>query len=297
MASEADTHTLRIGPAGWSYRDWIGPVYPKGKRTDQLRTIARHFNCIELNSSFYRIPSDRLVESWRQRLAAFSDFTFSVKVWQKFTHERSVDESAAAYFLHTFDPLIENGLVGAFLLQFPWSFRNQPENRRYISRLGRWFRDVPAAVELRHGSWNGPDTLKLLQDCHLAFCNIDQPVIGNSIPPTEYVTDKELAYIRLHGRNRKNWFNEKAGRDERYDYLYSERELEQWHRRAQRILGSVRNLFIITNNHFKGQALVNAFQLKSMLERRRIAIMPELVLAYPALEGISNPSSGQGTLL
>ena len=250
-----------------------------------------------MNSSFYRIPALRLVEGWKRRLAAFSDFTFSVKVWRKFTHERSVDETAAAYFLHTFDPLIENGLVGAFLLQFPWSFKDQPENRRYLSRLGRWFRDVPAAVELRHGSWNGPDTLKLLEDCRLAFCNIDQPVIGNSIPPTEYVTDTELAYIRMHGRNRKNWFNEKAGRDERYDYLYSEHELEQWRRRAQRILGSVRNLFIITNNHFKGQALVNAFQLKSMLAGRRVAIMPELISAYPALESISNPVSGQGKLL
>ncbi|HUV36335.1 MAG TPA: DUF72 domain-containing protein [Patescibacteria group bacterium] len=297
MATGADTHTLRIGPAGWSYRDWIGPVYPRGTGIDQLRTIAGHFNCIELNSSFYRIPPDRLIESWKRRLATIADFTFSVKVWQKITHERNVDEAAVAHFIHTFDPLIETGLVGAFLLQFPWSFRDVPENRRYLSRLGTWFRDIPAAVELRHGSWNNPDTLKLLGDRHLAFCNIDQPLIGNSLPPTGYVTDGELAYIRLHGRNRNNWFNEKAGRDERYDYLYSERELDEWHRRALQILGSVRNLFIITNNHFQGQALVNAFQLKSKLERRTVAIMPELVASYPVLENIAAPGPGQGRLL
>lgn len=297
MTSKACTHTLRIGPAGWSYRDWIGPVYPTGKRIDQLCWIAHHFNCIELNSSFYRTPTGQLVESWKRRLAAFSDFTFSVKVSQKITHDRNADEATAAQFIHTFDPLIENGLVGAFLLQFPWSFKDQAENRRYLLQLGQWFRNVPTAVELRHGSWNNPDTLKLLEDCHLAFCNIDQPVIGNSIPPTEYTTHSELAYIRLHGRNRKNWFNDNAGRDERYDYLYSEHELEEWSGRAGRILGSVENLFIITNNHFKGQALVNAFQLKSTLERSRIAIMPELVSAYPALDSISGPPSGQGTLL
>lgn len=297
MALHADTHTLLIGPAGWSYRDWIGPVYPTGTRTDQLRTIARRFNCVELNSSFYHVPAGRLVESWKRRLADIPDFAFSVKVWRKITHERDADDSSVSYFLRTFDPLIEEGLVGAFLLQFPWSFRNRPENRRYLSRLGRLFGAVPAAVELRHGSWNNPDALELLADCRFAFCNIDQPVIGDSIPPTEHVTTPALGYIRLHGRNRKNWFNERAGRDERYDYLYGEDELDQWRGRAERILGSVEKLFIITNNHFKGQALVNAFQLASMLTRRTVDVMPELLSAYPALRGISKGERGQGRLL
>lgn len=297
MASGAGTHTVWIGPAGWSYRDWIGPVYPPGKTVDQLLTIASHFSCIELNSSFYRIPGGRLIESWRRRLTGIKNFTFTVKAWQKITHERNVDETTVALFIHTFDPLIENGLVGAFLLQFPWSFKDQPENRNYLKRLGTWFREVPTAVELRHGSWNTPDVLKLLTDSNLAFCNIDQPVIGNSLPPTDYVTDANLAYIRLHGRNRKNWFNEKAGRDDRYDYLYTEDELKGWHERALRILGRVRNLFIVTNNHFQGQALVNAFQLRSMLERRSVMIMPELVSAFPELEEIAAHKPGQGRLI
>ena len=220
-----------------------------------------------------------------------------MKVWQKITHDRDVDEGTASRFIHTFDPLIDAGRVGAFLLQFPWSFRDNADNRRYLTNLGSWFRDVPTAVELRHGTWNNPDALKLLRDDGLAFCNIDQPVIGDSIPPTAHITDPDLAYIRLHGRNRKNWFNEKSGRDERYDYLYSEKELDEWLTRARHLLHSARNLFIITNNHFQGQALVNAFQLKSMLERRRVKIMPELIAAYPALENISKSEPGQRRLL
>jgi uncharacterized protein YecE (DUF72 family) len=297
MPVTENTHALHIGPAGWSYRDWIGPVYPRGRKTDQLLSIARRFNCIELNSSFYRTPGRRLVESWRDRLAPIEDFIFTVKVWQRFTHERLADERSVSDFIHAFDPLIDRRRVGAFLLQFPWSFKNTAENRGYLSDLGRWFREVPTAVELRNGSWNEPDTLKLLADNSLAFCNIDQPVIGHSIPPTEYVTTPRLAYVRLHGRNRKNWFNETAGRDDRYDYLYDDRELEEWSERARRILGSAQNLFIITNNHFRGQALVNAFQLRSALEGGRLDIMPELRAAYPVLERIAYDEPDQGRLL
>lgn len=288
---------LAIGPAGWSYKDWVGPVYPAGKRIDQLLTIARYFNCIELNSSFYRVPGRRLVESWARRLSTKPDFNLTVKVWRQITHERKCDSGTVKYFVHAFDDLLVAGQIGAFLLQFPWSFRNRPESRKYLERLGNWFGEHPTAVELRHGSWNSPDTIELLSQSGLAFCNIDQPVIGDSLPPTDFVADNRIGYIRLHGRNRKNWFNEKVGRDERYDYLYDDRELDGWKDRAKKILGRVSKLFIITNNHFRGQALVNAFQLKSILEKRNPDIPSELMAAYPALRSIAANESPQGDLL
>lgn len=293
----ADTSKLFIGPAGWSYRDWVGPVYPPSGRIDRLPFVSRFFNCIELNSSFYRVPSGALVSSWRDRLSASHGFRFTVKVWRRFTHDMAGSRDEARAFIDVFEPLITGDRIGVFLLQFPWSFRNTDNNRKYLERLGRWFAPAPTAVELRHGSWNVPATWELLGGLGLAFCNIDQPLIGDSMPPTEQVTNDRIGYIRLHGRNRRNWFRKDAGRDDRYDYYYREEELEEWKDRSMRLLGRVGRLFIITNNHFMGQAVANALQLRHLLERKRLQ-MPETVRrAYPALDAIALPAMEQGELL
>ena len=292
----ASTAAIHVGPAGWSYRDWVGPVYPAGRRVDELLTIARWFDCVELNSSFYRVPSERNVRSWAERVAERPGFTFTVKVLQRFTHERAGDAAEAASFVRVFDPLLSRGALGAFLLQFPWSFRENPENRRFLARAGKWFAGVPAAVELRHASWNAPDVPAFLAESGLAFCNIDQPVIGESMPPTAVATDRRLGYIRLHGRNYRDWFRADAGRDARYDYLYRDDELEQWRDRAVRMAREVKALYIITNNHFRGQALVNAFQMKSLLGQTIGEIPGSLVETYPSLRRIA-PAPPQGNLL
>ncbi|MBN1165258.1 MAG: DUF72 domain-containing protein [Candidatus Krumholzibacteriota bacterium] len=278
---------LYVGPAGWSYPDWIGPVYPRTGMIDRLLYIARFFNCVELNSSFYRTPSEKLTASWARRLASRTGFKLTVKVLQRFTHQRICPEAEVKRFIHSFDPLWEKDLVGAFLLQFPWSFRNQPENRELIRNLGAFFQDFPTAVELRHGSWEEDATLCLLGDCGLSLCNIDQPRIGDSVGPSQHLTNREMGYIRLHGRNKKNWFNQDAGRDARYDYLYNRDEITEWEQRARMLLSSAKNLFIITNNHFRGQALVNALQLKARLLNRPQEIPPQLLQAYPVLKEIT----------
>jgi uncharacterized protein YecE (DUF72 family) len=286
---------IHVGPAGWSYADWVGPVYPPGKKIDGLLTIARYFDCIELNSSFYRTPSQRLVRSWAERIADASGFTFTVKVLQRFTHERTGTADEARRFIRSFDALLARNAIGGFLLQFPWSFRDSPENRSLLADLGRWFKDHPTAVELRHGSWNAPSTGALLSECGLAFCNIDQPAVGASMPPTELVTDRRFAYIRLHGRNRADWARRGAGRDERYNYLYREEEIEEWRQRAQRIAAKSDALYIITNNHFRAQALVNAFQMKHLLFREKQRMPDSLVNAYPSLRSIAIEPPEQGT--
>jgi uncharacterized protein YecE (DUF72 family) len=297
ILSAAIKDRIRVGPAGWSYRDWVGPVYPPGRTVDGLRTIARRFDAIELNSSFYRVPCERLVESWAKRIEELPRFLFTVKVLQRFTHALEGTRDEARDFIRAFRPLEEAGRLGAFLIQFPWSFADTPENRRHIERLGLWFEDVPAAVEVRHGSWNERSAIEAIAAAGLAFCNIDQPAIGVSIPPTEHATTPALGYIRLHGRNRANWFRRDAGRDERYDYLYTGAELAEWRDRAARLAEKVDRLFIITNNHFRGQALVNALQLRSLLEGRKVEVPRELAAAYPVLREIDAGDGMQGRLL
>jgi uncharacterized protein YecE (DUF72 family) len=290
------TPAIHIGPAGWSYADWIGPVYPPGRKTDGLLTIARYFDCIELNSSFYRTPSPHLVHSWAERIADTRGFRFTVKVLQRFTHERAGTADEAKRFVHSFDPLIARNAIAGFLLQFPWSFRDSPENRSLLVDLGRWFTDLPTAVEVRHGSWDAPSTETFISGCGLAFCNIDQPAVGASMPPTEIVTDRRFAYIRLHGRNRADWARSGAGRDERYNYLYREDEMEEWKRRAERIAAKSDALYIITNNHFRAQALVNAFQLKHLLSGERQRMPAALVRTYPSLQSFAIGEHEQGAL-
>ncbi len=286
-AGETNHGNIYIGPAGWSYKDWIGPVYPAGKRIDQLLFIASYFNCIELNSSFYRSPSPDLTAGWARRLSSRPGFKLNVKALQLFTHERKLDRSDMLDFLDRFSPLLSKELIGAFLFQFPWSFKKNPQNMAYLERLGRLIAGHPAAVELRHSSWDSEETWRLLSDGGLSFCNIDQPLIGESMRPSDRVTAPETGYIRLHGRNVKNWFRKDAGRDARYDYLYGVDEMKEWRDRALSMIGKVKNLFIITNNHYQGQALVNAFQIRSMLENRRQEVPVSLAARYPIIGDIS----------
>ena len=260
---------IYIGPAGWSYADWEGVVYPSGTGYDRLLYIARYFKVIELNSSFYRIPPVRMVSSWRDRLSTVPDFRLTIKVNGKFTHERKYSPAELKEFVDRFSPLQEAGISGPFLLQFPWSFRNTPESREYIEGLSPFFSGRPAAVELRHGSWNVPGTFELLSRCGFAFCNIDQPVIGDSLPPSSHLTDPDTGYIRLHGRNEKNWFRKGAGRDARYDYLYTQEELEEWVKRAGEMMGRVGSLFIITNNHYQGHENRQARDSENRQNRQR----------------------------
>lgn len=293
---EEEKTKIYIGPAGWSYADWEGPFYPPGSGYDRLLQVARYFKVIELNSSFYRIPTAKLVSSWLNRLSALPDFRLNIKVNGQFTHEREFSADELNEFIERFTPLHEAGISGPFLLQFPWSFRDTPENREYIERLAPFFAGRPAAVELRHGSWAGQETGELLSKCGFAICNIDQPVIGDSLPPSSQVTDPETGYIRLHGRNMKNWFRKGAGRDARYDYLYSPAELEEWSRRAGEMMGRVGSLFIITNNHFGGQAIANGLQLRSRIEGGVIEAPASLIRAFSMLKDIASPPRGEEEL-
>ncbi|HSG28539.1 MAG TPA: DUF72 domain-containing protein [Candidatus Krumholzibacterium sp.] len=297
MALESDKRgRLYIGPAGWSYADWDGIVYPPSTRLDRLLFISRYFNCIELNSSFYRMPSSTLVDGWTRRLSDVEDFLLNVKVLGRYTHQRAFDETAIMQFIERFDPLLAAERLGAFLLQFPWSFRFTGGNADYLEKIAACFRDRPAAIEVRHGSWDAPEARDIISGNGLIYCNIDQPVIGRSLPPGDLVTVPGSGYIRLHGRNYDDWFREGAGRDARYDYLYSEEEMTEWRERASGMLSRVNRLFVITNNHFRGQALVNAFQLKSMLTGEKVEVPSRLRRAYPVLERYSGESSDEGSL-
>jgi len=276
---------IRIGPAGWSYKDWEGIVYPKkpGAKFDPLEYLARFFNTIEINSSFYRPFTASTANSWAGRVAGAADFMFTAKLHRVFTHERGKATAEDEKIVREgMDALRNQGKLGAVLLQFPWSFKNNDDDRLYLAKLLDRFNDYPLVLEIRHSSWNNSQIYEWLEEVGVGICNVDQPLFARSIKPAA-VTTAQVGYVRLHGRNYQDWFREKAPRDDRYNYLYSLDELEPWIARIKEIAAKTKESYVITNNHFRGQAVVNALEIKSTLAEQRVVAPAPLFQKYPAL--------------
>jgi uncharacterized protein YecE (DUF72 family) len=279
--------SLRVGPAGWNYKDWEGIVYPAGasKSFDALAFLADYFDTIEINSSFYAPPRPRDAAAWARRVSNNPRFRFTAKAWQRLSHERT-DSSGAALAAdcdlvrQSMAPLAEAGVLGALLLQFPWSFRYTEENLNHVDNLFQRLREFPLALEVRHGSWDREDFYGGLRTQGVAFCNVDQPVIGDSMAPSARVTAR-IGYLRMHGRNYGTWFQKDAGRDARYDYLYTKAEIKEVSERLRAMKQAAEETYAITNNHFRGQALVNAIEILEELDPGPLAIPPLLAEAYP----------------
>jgi uncharacterized protein YecE (DUF72 family) len=291
MSSSPSRPVIRIGPAGWSYPDWRGIVYParKPKTFHELEYLAQFFDTVEINTSFYNPPRPNVVTEWVHQAEHNKDFQFTAKLWQRFTHERNAGPDDERVFKEAMTPLVEAGHLGALLIQFPWSFKNDPGNRQYLAELCNQFRQYPLVVEVRHSSWNQPEILEMFCELAVGFCNIDQPVIGRSIKPSQHVT-APIGYVRLHGRNYQEWFSAKDDAGERYNYLYGLEELEPWVKRIEHVAGDSRATFVITNNHARGKAVANALQLIALVSGRTVQAPASLLQEYPELMEVAAPS-------
>ena len=295
-APAASTHALRVGPAGWSYPDWAGYVYPsrKPKGFHEAAYLSEFFDAIEINTSFYQPLKPENAKQWVDLVSGNPRFLFTAKLWQRFTHDiASATSGASADDERTvragFDVLRAAGKLGAVLLQFPFSFHRTKETMAYLSAVLLRFRDYPLAVEVRHSTWNSPETLALLHEHGAGICNIDQPIIGRSLGPSAQVTSP-VGYVRLHGRRYDTWFtdDETVPSHERYNYLYSAEELEPWVARIKRVSQHTGATFVITNNHFQGKAVVNALQIMSILKNKKVKVPEPLRIHYPELEQIAD---------
>ena len=276
---------IRIGPAGWSYKDWEGVVYPAkpNAKFDPLAYLAEFFDTIEINSTFYGPPAASTTKAWLKRVGHNPGFVFTAKLYQAFTHQRGkasvADEKA---FREGIEPLAERNKLGALLLQFPWSFKNTDEERAYFYKLLEKFKDYPLVVEVRHVSWNDPRVLESLEERGVGVCNIDQPLFSKSVRPAA-ISTSPVGYVRLHGRNYQDWFRASAPRDDRYNYLYSVEELDPWIDRIKEIASHTRETYVITNNHFRGKAVVNAIEIKAAVEEHRVPAPAPLFSEYKRL--------------
>lgn len=309
---------IRIGTAGWSYKDWDGILYPPEvtrKKLHPVEFLARFFDVIEINTSFYGHIRPELGRLWSRKAAAVNpNFLFTAKLHRSFTHSPlAVMEPTSAASIRPnaederlahegLDSLAAEGKPGALLIQFPVSFKNTSLNREYLEQLLRQFIEYPRVVEVRHESWNQPDTLAEFMRHGVGFCNIDQPLLGRSLGPTEHVTSG-IGYVRLHGRNYENWFESgfdsgfdsgNRNRDDRYNYLYKPAELQKWKEKIEIIAHRAESTYVIANNHFQAKAAVNALELRHLLDGKKVRAPETLVKHYPELRDMAEIEDARG---
>jgi uncharacterized protein YecE (DUF72 family) len=300
--------SIRIGIAGWSYKDWDGILYPPEvtrKKIHPVEYLARFFDVIEINTSFYGHIRPEWGRLWCRRAASVNpDFRFTAKLHRSFTHSPlAVMEPTSAASIRPNDDderlareglesLATENMLGALLIQFPVSFKNTSLNREYLEQLLRQFIEYPRVVEVRHESWNQPDTIAEFMRHNVGFCNIDQPQLGRSLEPTEHVTSA-VGYVRLHGRNYEQWFDSDS-RDDRYNYLYKPAELAKWKERIETIAQKAPTTYVIANNHYSAKAPVNALELRHLLTGKKVRAPETLVKHYPELREISETEDASG---
>jgi len=253
---------IYFGTSGFSYKDWVGPYYPEGlPRSDWLPFYARDFNVTELNFSYYRVPT----RSTLQRLVEKTPdgFLFTLKAHQDMTHQREDNEGVFSEFVDSLSPLLETERLGAVLAQFPWSFRPGQDSLEYLRLLRQQLDGLPLVVEFRNRGWITDATFDFLRENDLGFCCVDQPRLRGLVPPVAEATNS-IGYVRFHGRNAKKWWQHEEAW-ERYDYTYTDEELEEWVPKIRKLDEATERSFVFANNHWQGQAVQTARQLRMLL--------------------------------
>lgn len=291
---------IRVGPAGWSYADWEGRVYPRKKPAGfhPLAFLARFVDCIEINSTFYGPARVDNAERWCELVRERPDFRFTAKLEQVFTHAPMLGPAELAeharVYLAGLEPLAAAGRLSALLVQFPHSFRWSRAARERLVQIDTLFGRLPLVLEVREHSWYQAEPLAALEALGWSLAVIDLPA-AHDHPPKHPPLLGRLGYHRLHGRNRRTWFDPNAGRDARYDYLYGAAELEELVRTTRRLASGRDETFVITNNHFSGKAVANALELLALLNGAPPLAPSEIVETFPHLAG-NVRVAGQGSL-
>lgn len=251
-----DLNRLRVGCSGWSYKDWLGPFYPRDMATkDYLKFYSKVFDCVEVDSSFYRIPNAFMIDQWRNNTP--TGFLFSPKLPKKITHDNKLEnsESTLLYFYSVVSKLGEK--LGPIAIQLPPSVKFESHIevvKEFISKLSPEFRH---AIEFRHRSWFTPEVYALLKKSNVAMVwSLNQYV---ETPP-EVTAD--FIYLRMVGDRELTDFGG-IQRDRSED-------MKRWASVVREASGKFESGYVFFNNHFAG------FSPESSNEFRRLLGLMEL---------------------
>jgi uncharacterized protein YecE (DUF72 family) len=253
---------IQIGTSGYSFEDWKGTFYPLDiKGGEMLEFYARHFKIVEINSTYYGIPRPEVFERMAEKTP--SDFKFTVKANSGMTHDRKNNESVFDQFEAAIQPLVEADKFKGVLAQFPWSFKNTQENRKYLKDCRDHLANYPLIVEFRHISWISEPLFGFLREMGISYCAVDEPNLPGLVPPETPATG-DMGYVRFHGRNKGTWWGGDAS--QRYNYLYTEQELKEWTPKINQLAASTQETYILFNNCHAGYAAKNAKMMQSILQ-------------------------------
>ncbi|MBN4072310.1 DUF72 domain-containing protein [bacterium AH-315-F03] len=252
---------IRIGTSGFSFADWKGAFYPeKMQPKDFFGYYTNQFRTVEINSTYYGIPRPQVSENLVKK--APEGFDFMVKAHASFTHERESAGEKRAQYLDAIRPYTESGKLAGILAQFPHSFKFTQANLDYVLSGCDYFPDHKLFVEFRHESWYKRPPYYAIRDGGLIWVSVDLPELAN-LPKPYALAEHNTFYLRLHGRNKEKWY---GGGDGRYDYNYSEEELQIWKKQLAKLekLCKAKRAYIFFNNCYRGQAVRNAKQMIEM---------------------------------
>jgi uncharacterized protein YecE (DUF72 family) len=308
-AGEAARRPVRIGdgPVRFGIASWTDPTmtapgvfYPKGANTaeERLRYYADQFPVVEVDATYYVLPSKRTAESWVERTP--KDFIFDIKAHALMTGQptevarlpkaikeelgtelrdkkriyrkdlpKELLDAVYGQFRDAIEPLVEADKLGAVFVQFPkWVFPSNEARELILETRQRL--DLPIAVEFRHGSWfnekNAERTIKFLEANKIPYVAVDEPQgFKSSVPPVVVPTSPDLAVFRFHGRNEENWEKKGITPAERFRYLYDEDELADWTPKIAAVAKKTKDTHVIFNNCYSNYATTNAREAARLL--------------------------------
>ncbi|HUI29257.1 MAG TPA: DUF72 domain-containing protein [Candidatus Acidoferrales bacterium] len=287
---------IYAGTAGWSYPDWYGPFYPekKEKAFSELKFYADFFDCVEINSTFYRHFPPSTAEKWLAEVKKNPNFVFIVKLFQQFTHgSRQKDKeflNNRSVVIEFLSPLVEQKKLAGILVQFSEYYRENEEAEEYVALIIDMFRDYTLFFELRHTSWYTARAKEFYKQNGVNVVAIDQPKLNGMIGFDADVLGK-IGYVRMHGRNAETWQagrealragkrNDNEDRNARYNYLYNISELDEIEEKLNKVKERCERMYLIMNNHPLGKAVVNALELVRRLRGDPTVRVPSTILKY-----------------
>jgi uncharacterized protein YecE (DUF72 family) len=305
IAVDRDGASIRIGTASWTDPTMTaaGVFYPEGADSAEARLAyyASKFPLVEVDATYYALPSRRTAELWVERTPP--DFTFDVKAHALMTGQptetkrlpkdlraalpediaarsriyakdlpKSLRDDVWSWFADALEPLQEAGQLGSILLQYPRWFFTSSENRDEIEAAVGRLRDagLTGAVEFRSASWfnekNIERTLRFLGDRRIPMVVVDEPQgFKSSVPAVVAATSPDLAIVRFHGRRTETWEATGIQAVERFRYLYDHEELESWVPRVQEIAGQATDTHVLFNNCYANYGSTNALELAQLM--------------------------------
>jgi len=255
---------LYIGTSGYDYPEWQGIFYPEDLPRDNfLQYYSEQFNSLELNYTYYKMPTPNQMFNMKKR--SNGKVKFTVKACKEMTHTINTFgcQRLAYDFKTALAPLLDDNLLLCALFQFPQNFHYKTEERRYLDMLLSELREIPIVVEMRNTQWQTSQVYYALRQRKVGWCITDNPALKN-LPKLDFITTSDIAYIRFHGRNSEMWY--KGDNVTRYDYLYTDSELETFINPIKELLKRAKIVQLFFNNHAKSQATINAKKIEMLLK-------------------------------